>query len=264
MVRDRAEISLKIENLTSDLLTSHLLTHSHFLDSRFFPSHPFSNFLELRFGTLARSERNLISEIDSVDLGSERIIRHQLSMIKRFEHIRPARSDKYQYVLLETSFAPPDLELIAQSVGVYSFQQNEKREHLLDLDEELGLEFNRFLEQCLTPRQLQIYQLYSTGISQTEIANLLNVNQSSITKSLVGNQEYDRVTGLPTKMYGGTKKKIRRLVPNYQPILTIMRSIWSVLDDRDRGLPLVYYKNLQAVFPTFAEFEKIMGDDDKK
>jgi transcriptional regulator len=86
--------------------------------------------------------------------------------------------------------------------------------------------FWRIIRTKLTPRQCEVIELYAQGLTQTEIAKRLNVNQSSITKSINGNCDYRN----GKKIYGGAKKKLRRIAaqdPEIQEILRQMGDIQS-------------------------------------
>lgn len=102
-------------------------------------------------------------------------------------------------------------------------------EDLLDLKEQLVAAFWRIIRTKLTPRQCEVIELYAQGFTQTEIAKKLNVNQSSITKSINGNCDYRN----GKKIYGGAKKKLRRIAaqdPEIQSILAQMGEIQSEMD----------------------------------
>jgi len=132
---------------------------------------------------------------------------------------RKNRSDKYQYVLLETSCANEMMEAFTNADSIYnrldSFMYNEE---LLDLEEDLRKEFWRIVNELLTDRQKQVIKLYADGYTQMEIAKMLNVNQSSITKSLNGNVDYKN----GKKIYGGARKKIRKIIENDDKIKAIL------------------------------------------
>jgi predicted transcriptional regulator len=103
-------------------------------------------------------------------------------------------------------------------------------ERILDLKEALKVEFWRLVRTKLTARQREVIELYADGKTQIEIAKLLNVNQSSITKSINGNCDYRN----GRKVYGGAKKKIQRLAerdPRIQDIFKKLAELQSELDD---------------------------------
>lgn len=132
---------------------------------------------------------------------------------------RKNRSDKYQYVLLETTCSNDMMEAFTNADSISnrldSFQYNEE---LMDLEEDLRKEFWRIVNDLLTDRQKQVIKLYADGYTQMEIAKMLNVNQSSITKSLNGNVDYKN----GKKIYGGARKKIRKIMEQDDKIKAIL------------------------------------------
>ena len=57
---------------------------------------------------------------------------------------------------------------------------------------------------------------------------MLNVNQSSITKSLNGNVDYKN----GKKIYGGAKKKINKIIQSDEKIMEILRRIADVREEK--------------------------------
>jgi len=140
------------------------------------------------------------------------------------------RSDKYQWVLVESPCSPEMLTEVADSEGI-SAQLNPwgYNEELLNLKDQLKAAFWRIVNTQLTPRQRDVLQLYSKGRTQTEIAKKLGVNQSSITKSINGNCDYRN----GKKIYGGSKKRIQRLAEQDPEIQAIFRRIQEIQNDDD-------------------------------
>jgi len=60
-----------------------------------------------------------------------------------------------------------------------------------------------------------------------EIAKMLDVNQSSITKSLNGNVDYKN----GKKIYGGAKKKLNKIIQNDIKIKDILKRIQELRDE---------------------------------
>lgn len=141
---------------------------------------------------------------------------------------RQNRSDKYQYLLLETVVSNEMLEAFSNEESIYKrlnpFAYNEE---IMELEDELKHEFWRIVETLLTTRQREVIRLYSDGYTQMEIAKMLNVNQSSITKSLNGNVDYKN----GKKIYGGSKKKLLRIIQNDSKIKDILRRIQDLRDN---------------------------------
>lgn len=141
---------------------------------------------------------------------------------------RKNRSDSYQYVIVETVCPNEMLESFSNEDGVYKrlnpFSYNDR---IAELEDELKKEFWRIVDTLLTDRQKQVIKLYADGYTQMEIAKMLNVNQSSITKSLNGNVDYKN----GKKIYGGARKKIRKIIENDERIKEILKKISELRDE---------------------------------
>lgn len=135
---------------------------------------------------------------------------------------RQNRSDRYQWVLLETVCSNDMMEAFSNEDSIYSrlnpFAYNES---LIDLEDQLKKEFWRIVDTLLTPRQREVIRLCADGYTQMEIAKMLNVNQSSINKSLSGNVDYKN----GKKIYGGARKKILKIVEHDEKIKEILQKM---------------------------------------
>jgi predicted transcriptional regulator len=142
---------------------------------------------------------------------------------------RQNRSDRYQWVLLETVCSHDMMEAFCNEDSIYNklnpFQYSED---LLDLEDELKKEFWRIVDTLLTPRQKEVIRLYADGYTQMEIAKILNVNQSSITKSINGNVDYKN----GKRIYGGARKKIRKIIESDNKIKDILERIRNVREEK--------------------------------
>jgi len=120
------------------------------------------------------------------------------------------------------------MEAFCNEDGIYNrlnpFGYNED---LMKLEDELKVEFWRVVDTLLTPRQREVIRLYAEGYTQMEIAKMLNVNQSSITKSLNGNVDYKN----GKKIYGGARKKIRKIIENDVRIKEILQKMNDVREE---------------------------------
>ena len=134
------------------------------------------------------------------------------------------RSDIYQPLLLESCFAPDVLAEYADVRSMYYKEDPELHDELLDLKEQLIQEFWRLIDTKLTERQRQVLHLYAEGFTQTEIAKKLNVNQSSVTKSINGNCDYRN----GRRVYGGAAKKLQRLAAKDDKIQSILKRISEI------------------------------------
>ena len=150
-------------------------------------------------------------------------------MVNNFEK-RPNRSDKYQFILLETACSNDMMESFPNEDSICNrlsggFLYDES---ILELEDQLKEEFWRIVDNLLTPRQREVIRLYADGYTQMEIAKMLNVNQSSITKSLNGNVDYKN----GKKVYGGAKKKINKIIQNDENIINILQKINALRDEK--------------------------------
>jgi DNA-binding CsgD family transcriptional regulator len=142
---------------------------------------------------------------------------------------RKNRSDKYQWVLLETVCSNDMMEAFCNEDSISArLNPFEYNEDLIELEEQLKKEFWRVVYTQLTPRQKEVICLYADGYTQMEIAKMLNVNQSSITKSLNGNVDYKN----GKKVYGGARKKIRKIIENDEKIKDILSKMRDARDEK--------------------------------
>jgi predicted transcriptional regulator len=117
------------------------------------------------------------------------------------------------------------------------YDYNEK---MIELEDQLKVEFWRVVETLLTERRKQVIRLYADGYTQSETAKMLGVNQSSITKSFNGNRAYSNKNpkdinqqntnqqNNKNKSYGGSRRKLQRIISDdskIQEILTKMAEV---------------------------------------
>jgi len=139
------------------------------------------------------------------------------------------RSDRYQHVLVEASCSPDMLAEFSDARGITGMINNSNYdEELFDLQDQLRKELWRIIRAKLTKRQCEVIELYAQGLTQIEIAKKLNVNQSSITKSINGNCDYRN----GKKVYGGAKKKLRRLADQDPVIQSILFRINELQNEK--------------------------------
>lgn len=134
------------------------------------------------------------------------------------------RSNGYQHLFAEQPYSNEMMAEFSEAQGLVENYRPEDREKLLDLREDLRVEFWRLAKENLTERQFQVIELLAKGFTQIEIAKQLNVNQSSITKSVNGNCDYRN----GKKIYGGAKKKLRRLAEQDEDIQSIIVQIADI------------------------------------
>jgi predicted transcriptional regulator len=139
------------------------------------------------------------------------------------------RSAAYQHLLIET---PQSQDMIVECSDSQFYSQsvnaNLHAEEIHDLKDQLKEERWRLIMSQLTDRQKDVIKLWSKGKTQIQIAKILNVNQSSVTKSINGNVDYSSVKkdGKKSKrVYGGAKKKLRRLQATDEAIQNILEQL---------------------------------------
>jgi predicted DNA-binding protein YlxM (UPF0122 family) len=138
------------------------------------------------------------------------------------------RSDRYQHVLVEASCSPDMLAEFSDARGIAGIiNMSSYDEELFDLQDRLRVELWRIIRTKLTKRQCEVIELYAQGLTQIEIAKKLNVNQSSITKSINGNCDYRN----GKKVYGGAKKKLRRLAGQDPKVQEILKKIAELQEE---------------------------------
>lgn len=142
---------------------------------------------------------------------------------------RKNRSDKYQWVLLETVCSNEMMEAFGNEDSISSrLNPFGYDEELLELEDQLKKEFWRVVDTLLTSRQKEVIRLYADGYTQMEIAKMLNVNQSSITKSLNGNVDYKN----GKRVYGGARKKIKKIIENDEKIIEILNRMKTIREEK--------------------------------
>ena len=143
---------------------------------------------------------------------------------------RKNRSDSYQWVLLETSFSHDMLDVFSNEDSIcYKLNPFHYDERLLDLEDELKQRFWEIVNAMLTKRQKDVIHLSADGYTQMEIAKFLNVNQSSITKSIHGNVDYK---GNGRRNYGGSKRKLLKIIETDEKIKEILKKINDIIEYR--------------------------------
>lgn len=134
------------------------------------------------------------------------------------------RSSKYQWIILETVCSNEMMENYSNNDSIYHrLNPWDYNDELKDLEDDLKKAFWRVVSSLLTDRQKEVIELYSDGLTQMEIAKKLNVNQSSITKSLNGNVDYKQ--GKNKVSYGGSIRKLKKIIENDDEIKEILAKI---------------------------------------
>lgn len=150
--------------------------------------------------------------------------------------INQCRSSKYQYLLIESPWKEAYDDLFTNADGlsgrVAQFQYSEQ---ILDLQDRLFKRLFTLAKEHCTERQMTVINLLLDGYNQSEIANHLGIEQSTIAKTINGvglygkNKDF-RPRGIakysaPAKKYGGFVKKLRAVADQDQEIQSILKDI---------------------------------------
>lgn len=167
----------------------------------------------------------------------------------------PNRSDKYQYRILEVLLQPTTWDMFTESQDRAFPLTDERIVFLQDLDEQLHHHLQTMIDTDITARQKQILLMYASGMTQMEIASELDVNQSSVTKSLNGNTDYSK----GHKVYGGLKNKFVKLIRNNMEIRPIMKQIHEHWEPGSLRLP--FYQTFRNILGNETEFMRWLNYD---
>jgi predicted transcriptional regulator len=141
---------------------------------------------------------------------------------------RATRSQAYQFLMVESLCSNEMMEAFSNEDSISNrLNPYHYDERIIDLEEQLKEEFWRIVEN-LTPRQKEVIKLSADGYTQMEIAKMLNVNQSSVTKSIHGNVDYKK----GKKIYGGSKKKLSKIIESDTKIKAILDEMASLRENK--------------------------------
>lgn len=148
----------------------------------------------------------------------------------KFKDERGHRSDRYQEKFHEVPCTQDFLNSFDNSHGMeHHLNPYEYNEELLDLQDKLKNKFWDLAHRILTKRQDIVITMYADGYTQSEIAKFLNVNQSSVTKSINGNHDYKKDG---KKVYGGLMKKLKIAIEKDEEIQKILARMSELKEER--------------------------------
>jgi len=134
-----------------------------------------------------------------------------------------AKSDSYQYRIVEIPLEPHKLHNFANESGI--------NQHMTDMlidDEILELKANILEEiyniinsRSLTAHQKKVLTMCLSGATQNEIAEKLGITQRAVHKAMHGNIDYKN----NKKRYGGIIKKLQKLSKNNPRIKFLLDQI---------------------------------------
>jgi hypothetical protein len=129
------------------------------------------------------------------------------------------RSSAYQYLFWERSYSQEALDAFTTNEGLYvqaAFDEETK-----DLLAQLHRRYWEIAKKTLTMRQFAILDLLRMGFSQAETAKTLKCTQSTINKSIWGNDIYCA----QRKRYGGIAKAWKNAARTDPEVLAILQKL---------------------------------------
>lgn len=118
------------------------------------------------------------------------------------------KSDSYQHKIIEITVDPVVFNDLASDTGLGA-QVNlaMHSEEFYDLRQQLIEEITNIIDKHLTKRQAEVIKLRLEGKTQIQIAEQLNIHQTTVHKLLSGNIDYSN----GRKRYGGAIKKLQKM-----------------------------------------------------
>lgn len=142
-----------------------------------------------------------------------------------------AKSSSIQWKYREVSLDPQMLSGFAnEDRGALGGERT--ADEIQDLFEKLGERVVALMNSVLTKRQAEIMRMiYLEEKTQTEVARILGLCQSSVHKSLAGNLSGYKPGLGASKRYGGAIKKIQKACQDDQEVRTILACIEELRKD---------------------------------
>lgn len=134
-----------------------------------------------------------------------------------------AKSDSYQYRIVEIPLEPHKLHNFANESGINQHMTDMIfDEEILELRQDLLEEiYNIINSGSLTAHQKKVLTMCLSGATQNEIADKLGITQSAVHKAMHGNIDYKN----NKKRYGGIIKKLQKLSKNNVKIKILLDRI---------------------------------------
>lgn len=139
---------------------------------------------------------------------------------------KSSRASRYQYLLKEIAVEDKHLDKFDNTQSVAGLLNPFKyNEDLLELQDELIAHVWHVIDTECTDAQKEILHMYyEQGMTQKEIASFRHVNQSSVTKSMIGNVDYKNENH-NGKLYGGALPKLRKILLSDKIYLNLVQKI---------------------------------------
>jgi DNA-binding CsgD family transcriptional regulator len=135
--------------------------------------------------------------------------------------VKKNKSDSYQHKIIEISVDPSILNEFSMYDGL-SAQINlaQFSEQFYNLRQQLMAEVLRIVKNHLTKRQEEVVLLRLEGKTQTEVAEILKIHQTTVHKLLSGNIDYSN-----GRRYGGAYKKLKKICLKDTKVLEILKAM---------------------------------------
>lgn len=134
-----------------------------------------------------------------------------------------AKSDSYQYRIVEISLEPHKLNNFSNESGMHQHMSDMViNDEILELKADILDEiYNIINSGSLTKHQSKVLHMCLSGATQNEIAEKLGITQSAVHKAMHGNIDYKN----NKKRYGGIIKKLQKLSRNNPRINSLLAQI---------------------------------------
>jgi predicted XRE-type DNA-binding protein len=134
-----------------------------------------------------------------------------------------AKSDSYQYRIVEISLDPNKLNNFSNESGITQhISDSVFPDEILELRQDLLEEiYNIINNGSLTSHQRKVLTMCLNGATQNEIADKLGITQSAVHKAMHGNIDYKN----NKKRYGGIIKKLQKISKVNPKIKSILDQI---------------------------------------
>lgn len=136
-----------------------------------------------------------------------------------------AKSDSYQYKIVEISLEPNKLYNFSNEAGInHHISDSVFPDEILELRQKLLEEiYNIINSDSLTAHQKRVLTMCLSGATQNEIAEKLGITQSAVHKAMHGNIDYKN----NKKRYGGIIKKLQKISKSNSQIRLLLEQIDS-------------------------------------
>lgn len=159
--------------------------------------------------------------------------------------VNECRSGKYQYLMRESPWKEAYNDMFTNSDGIGGrLNQFQYSEQILDLQDRLFKRLFVLAKEYCTDRQFTVLSLLLDGYNQIEIGNILNIEQSTIAKTINGvglygknkpfryiGEDCNSRTKPSAKKYGGFVKKLRAVADKDQEIQSILKDIYDLRNE---------------------------------